>query len=201
MIGLGNKNEERTQAPTIEVTPAGSTPVDETEGEQTEREQAEAATPLRELPPTSGAEKIVIKWTKWSAGFGLLPLPLVDFATTAGFSMKMLHSLSKYYGVEFRAELGKSALMSLAGGASSPVLALAAGSVLKSIPFVGLPLAIASGPLAAGGVTYAIGRVFTAHFGAGGTFFDFDPESFRDYFQQQIEVGRELVSREKSAPS
>jgi len=150
-----------------------------------------------ELPPTRGADAIVRKWSLWAAGFGLIPLPLVDFATTTGFSLKMLHSLAKYYGVEFRTELGKSAITSLLGGASSPILALAAGSALKSIPIIGIPLAVVSGPLVTGGIVYALGRVFTAHFGAGGTLFDFDPERFRDYFQEQIEVGKDFVKSER----
>ncbi|MCA9656721.1 MAG: DUF697 domain-containing protein [Myxococcales bacterium] len=151
-----------------------------------------------ELPPTSGADAIVRKWSLWAAGFGLVPLPLLDFATTTGFSLKMLHSLSKYYGVEFRPQLGRSAITALLGGASSPMLALAAGSALKSIPIVGYSLAVASGPLVAGGITYALGRVFTAHFGAGGTLFDFDPEKFRDYFQKEIEAGKDFVKGERS---
>jgi len=156
------------------------------------------AHPLHDLPPTRGADAIVRKWAIWAAGFGLVPIPLFDFATTAGFSIKMLHSLSKYYGVEFRAELGKTAITALIGGASTPIVALMAGSFLKAIPLVGYPLAVVSGPLAAGGITYAIGRVFTAHFGAGGTLFDFDPEKFRDFFQQEVEAGKDFIRRQKS---
>lgn len=157
------------------------------------------APPGRELPATSGADAIVRKWTAWSAGFGLVPIPLFDFVTTTGFSLKMLHSLAKYYGVEFRAELGRSAITALLGGASTPLLALSASSAVKAIPIIGIPLAVVSGPVVAGGLTYAIGRVFTAHFGAGGTLFDFDPEKFRDYFQDQVEAGRAYVRQRKSA--
>ena len=145
------------------------------------------------LPPTSGADAIVRKWSLWAAGFGLLPLPLVDFATTTTFSLKMLRNLARYYGVEFRSEIGKAAISSLLGGASSPLLALAASSALKSVPLVGLPLAVFSGPIAAGGVAYALGRVFIAHFGAGGSLFDFDPEKFRDYFCEQVKAGRAFL--------
>ena len=179
---FGDKSEAKAEEPLQEPAPP----------------TGDATLPLHELPPTSGADAIVRKWAMWAAGFGLVPIPLFDFATTAGFSMKMLHSLSKYYGVEFRAELGKTAITSLLGGASTPLLALMAGSFLKSIPLVGYPLAVVSGPLAAGGITYAIGRVFTAHFGAGGTLFDFDPEKFRDFFQQEVEAGKAFVRRQKS---
>lgn len=149
------------------------------------------------LPPTTGADAIVRRWTLWSAGFGLIPIPLLDFATTTGFSIKMLHSLAKYYGVPFKADVGKAAVTSLLGGAASPLLAMSVGSAAKAIPLVGLPLAVVSGPVFAGGITYGIGRVFTAHFGSGGTLFDFDPEAFRDYFQEQVEVGKAFVQSNK----
>lgn len=149
------------------------------------------------LPPTTGADAIVRRWTLWSAGFGLIPIPLLDFATTTGFSIKMLHSLAKYYGVPFKADVGKAAVTSLLGGAASPLLAMGAGSAAKGIPLVGIPLAVVSGPVFAGGITYGIGRVFTAHFGSGGTLFDFDPEAFRDYFQQQVEAGKVFVQSKK----
>lgn len=151
----------------------------------------------RALPDTAGADAIVRKWTLWSAGFGLIPIPLLDFATTTGFSLKMLHSLAGYYGVPFKADLGKAAISSLLGGTASPLISMAAASATKGIPIIGVPLAVISGPVVAGGITYGIGRVFTAHFGSGGTLFDFDPEKFRDYFQEQIEAGRAFVKRRR----
>ncbi len=162
---------------------------------------SDAGRVMHTLPPTAGAEAIVRKWTAWSAGFGLVPLPFLDFATTTGFSLKMLHSLSKYYGIEFRTELGRSAIASLLGGASAPLLAVGAVSLFKSIPLLGLPLAVATGPIFTGGITYAIGRVFTAHFGSGGTLFDFDPEKYRTYFQEQINVGKDVVKRRETPGS
>ncbi len=153
------------------------------------------------LPSTTGADRIVRKWTLWSAGFGLVPIPLVDFATTTGFSLKMLHSLARYYGVEFKADLGKSAITALLAGAAAPTATLGLASLVKGVPIIGIPLAVASGPVVAGGLTYAIGRVFTAHFGSGGTLFDFDPEAFRDYFQQQVEAGKAFIRRTETGPT
>lgn len=151
------------------------------------------------LPSTDGADRIVRKWTLWSAGLGLVPIPLVDFATTTGFSLKMLHSLSQYYGVEFRGDLGKSAVSSLLAGAAAPTATLGLVSLVKAIPVLGTPLAIVSGPVVCGAFTYAVGRVFTAHFGSGGNLFDFDPESFRDYFHDQIEAGKAYIRRTEEA--
>ncbi len=151
------------------------------------------------LPSTEGAHRIVRKWTLWSAGLGLVPIPLLEFATTTGFSLKMLHSLSQYYGVEFRADLGKSAVTSLLAGAAAPGATIGLVSLVSIVPFVGTPLAVVSGPVVAGGLTYAVGRVFTAHFGSGGNLFDFDPENFRDYFHEQIEAGKAYIRRTETA--
>ncbi|WAS91504.1 YcjF family protein [Nannocystis punicea] len=147
----------------------------------------------RKLPPTSGADAIVLRWTKIGAGLAILPVPLLDFATTSGCALKMLHSLARYYGVEFRGHIGKSAVTALLGGASAPLATAAAYSLVRVIPIVGVPLAAAASPALAGSLIYAIGRVFTAHFGSGGTFLDFDPEKFRDYFQAQVEAGRTVL--------
>ena len=150
--------------------------------------------PRRDLPPTRGAEAIVRRWSLWSAGVSVIPLPLVDFAACAGFSLKMLHELARYYGVEFRAEAGKASIAALLGGTSTPLVAAATGSLLKGVPVLGL-LAVTAAPLLAGSTTYGIGKVFTAHFGAGGTLFDFDPERFRDFFQEQIAAGKGHLQR------
>ncbi|MCA9540137.1 MAG: DUF697 domain-containing protein [Myxococcales bacterium] len=167
---------------------------------KTEEKPAAEATPAapgepRALPGTAGADAIVRKWTLWSAGLGLVPVPLLDFATTTAFSLKMLHSLSKYYNTTFRADVGKSAITSLLGGAAAPMASMGLSSVVKGVPIVGIPLAVVSGAVMSGAITYAIGRVFTAHFGSGGTLFDFDPEKFREYFQEQIEAGKAFIKR------
>ena len=159
------------------------------------------ARPERPLPPTSGADDIVRRWTLWAAGFGLVPIPLADFATTTGFSLKMLRDLADYYGVPFRADIGKAAMTSLLGGAASPLLVAGVGSALSAIPVIGVPFAIATGPVFCGSITYAIGRVFTAHFGSGGTLFDFDPERFRDYFQEQVDAGKAYVRERRKGGS
>lgn len=169
--------------------------------EQPGRAEPAHEQPERVLPPTAGADDIVRRWTLWAAGVGLVPLPLVDFAATTGFSLKMLRDLAAYYDVPFRADAGKAAVTALAGGAASPLLTAGIGSLAKAIPIIGLPIAIATGPIFCGSITYAIGRVFTAHFGSGGNLFDFDPERFRDYFQEQVEAGKTFVRNRRKGQS
>lgn len=150
------------------------------------------APPLR---PTAGARRIVRRHVVVAATLGLAPLPLVDLATTTAVSLAMLRRLAGYYGTPFRADLGKSAIAALTGGAAAGGGALGLSSAAKAVPVVGSGLAIVAGPAATGAVTYAMGRVFIAHFGTGGTLFDFDPERYRDHFQTQVAHARgEAVS-------
>ncbi len=149
------------------------------------------APPLR---PTAGARRIVRRHVAVAATLGLAPLPLVDLATTTAVSLAMLRRLARYYGTPFRSDLGKSAIAALTGGAAAGGGALGLSSAAKAVPVVGSGLAIVAGPAATGAVTYAMGRVFIAHFGSGGTLFDFDPERYRDHFQTQVAHAREPVS-------
>ena len=57
---------------------------------------------------------------------------------------------------------------------------------IAKLPLVGSLLSVASLPLFAGGITYAVGKVFITHFASGGTFLDFDPDKVRSYFNQQV---------------
>lgn len=150
------------------------------------------------LPSTDGANRIVHRWALWSAGLGLVPIPLLEFATTTAFSLRMLRELSHYYGVDFRGDLGKSTITSLLAGAAAPGTTIGLVSLVRFVPVLGAPLALVSGPVVAGSLTYAVGRMFTAHFGSGGTLFDFDPERFRDYFHEQIEAGKAYIRRSET---
>lgn len=187
----------------LETPPPGSTPPADTltkpvDDDQTIGEVIDTVV-YRDIPGTAGADKIVRRWSRWAAGFGLIPIPLVDVATTTGFSIKMLHSLAGYYGVRFRSDVGKSVITSLLGGLAAPAAGLGLASLLKGIPVIGLPLAVISTPATNYAVTFAVGRVFTAHFGTGGTLFDFDPEQFRDYFREQFEEAKDAFTGDDAA--
>lgn len=127
---------------------------------------------------------------------GLVPLPLLDLALLSGIQLKMLHGLSKVYGVEFSRNLGKAVIAALLGGGISASLASNLGqairvtSLTKGVPFYG---AVAGGVAIAvlgGASTYAVGKVFIYHFETGGTLLDFDPEKLSGYYAAQLERGR-----------
>lgn len=131
------------------------------------------------LPPTAGARRIVRRHALAAAGLGLVPIPAVDVATTAAVALTMLRRLAAYYGTPFTPDRGKAAIAALLGGAATGGAALGGAALAKAVPGVGTGLGVIAGPAAAASTTLALGRVFAAHFGAGGTLFDFDPEVYR----------------------
>jgi uncharacterized protein (DUF697 family) len=160
---------------------------------------ADAATaepaPLAPESCHAAAERLVRQYTLGAMAVGLVPLPLLDFAAVIALQLKMLHGLSGLYQIDFKADLGRSAVASLAGGvlpsAAAPTLAASLG---KLIPVSGQILGGSALVVLNGAATYALGKVFIQHFAAGGTFLSFDPETVRDYFEQQFEAGKEVAA-------
>jgi uncharacterized protein (DUF697 family) len=151
-----------------------------------------------EIPPEEKdalAERRILRYTSGGMAVGLVPFPLLDLAALTAVQLKMLHSLADIYGVEFKTSLGKSAISSLIGGAL-PVVAAApvAASLSKFIPIIGHALSYGSLVVLNGASTYAVGKVFAQHFASGGTLLTFDPEAVRDYFAEQYEKGKEVVT-------
>jgi uncharacterized protein (DUF697 family) len=137
------------------------------------------------------ADRIVKKYMNWSFVGGLIPIPLADLATVSGIQAKMLYDLSELYGVEFKKEAAQSAVAALLGSVVPGVLTSTAfGAGLKFIPVIGTTLGVLTMPALSLGATYAIGRVFTAHFETGGTLLDFDPAKMREHFRAEFEAGK-----------
>ena len=150
-------------------------------------------------PTEAGASKITNRYVLWSMGAGLVPIPIIDFAAIVAVQLKMLSELAKYYGVDFSEERGKSIVSSLLGGMTTGTLANGSvGSLLKSIPGAGTLFGMVAMPLSAGATTYAVGKVFTQHFASGGTFLNFNPDEVRDYFEEKVKEGKEVVKSMKS---
>ena len=84
----------------------------------------------------------------------------------------------------------KSIVSSLIGGVASTNLGYGSLGMFKALPLIGPAMAIATLPLFASAITYAIGKVFIQHFESGGTFLDFEPERVKGYFQQQFGKGK-----------
>lgn len=151
------------------------------------------------------AQRSIKNYALATMAVGLVPVPLVDLAGVAALQLKMLHTLAKTYEVPFTKDLGKSAIGSLIGGGLPAATAMPiAASFVKFVPVVGQSLAVLTMPVINGALTYAVGKVFLQHFASGGTLLTFDPKAMRDYFVQQFEEGKKILStaqQEKSKPA
>jgi uncharacterized protein (DUF697 family) len=137
------------------------------------------------------AEAIVKKYTNWSFVGGLIPVPFADTAAVSAIQMKMLYDLAKLYEVPFKTHAAQSVVGSLIGAVvPSMVASSALGSSVKIIPVIGTTLGVLTMPALSLAATFAVGRVFTTHFEAGGTLFDLDPEKVREHFRAEFEAAK-----------
>lgn len=128
------------------------------------------------------ARKLVNGYTALASSVGFFPLPLVDMLAAGSLQLKLIRELSLLYDVPFSGQRAKAMVAALIGGGQT---ALLIKSLLKFVPVVGYPLIAIPAAATAGGLTYAIGKVFIFHFELGGNLLDFDPGKMRSYFRQQ----------------
>lgn len=130
-----------------------------------------------------------------SLGVGFVPAPMLDMALLVGVQLKMLHSLSKVYDVEFSEELAKEVVTSCLGSVSSVSLSVNFAQSLKFIPVYGWLIKGVSTAVFAGAFTFAVGKLFMQHFESGCTFLTLDPVQVKQYFANQFEQGKVEVNK------
>jgi uncharacterized protein (DUF697 family) len=139
------------------------------------------------------------RYMLWTAGGGLIPIPLLDVATIMGIQIKMISDISELYEVPFSEHRVKNILYPLVSSVGiAPLGAGLVSSLVKVIPVVGTAAGLVSLPLMASALTYATGKVFIAHFESGGTLLDFDPAQMREHYAKEFKTGQE-VSKELEA--
>jgi len=155
----------------------------------------------------SKAER-VLRHHVWGAmGIGLIPVPLMDFAALSLLQLMLLKKLANVYDVPFSNDMAKSVISSLfSSSLSFPATALLTvgveklaftASIAKFIPGIGFSVAAAAMPVMSGAATYALGKVFIRHFGAGGTFLTLDTGKAQEYYRQMFEEGKHMVKNMK----
>jgi len=150
-----------------------------------------ADAPVETRSRAAEANVIVRKYMNWSFAGGLIPLPVIDVVAISGVQMKMLYELSKLYGAPFKAHLAKPVIATLLGSIGPSMATGGALSLgMKSVPVVGTALGVLTMPALSVAATYAVGRVFIAHFESGGTLLDFDAEKVRAHFRAEFEAAR-----------
>jgi uncharacterized protein (DUF697 family) len=125
------------------------------------------------------AKQIIMAYSKYTVGTGLLPVPVLDMIVIKKIGLKLLKKLCILYGVEFLKQEGKTKIDILTKEASK---GLWKASLFKFVPVIGLPGGGITMLCKAGRVTYGVGMVFIQHFEAGGTLTDFDPLEFNPFF-------------------
>ncbi|MCC5025207.1 MAG: DUF697 domain-containing protein [Candidatus Synoicihabitans palmerolidicus] len=149
------------------------------------------------IPVTSDEDRIasayaIVKKNMYCAGgSGIVPVPFVDLVGVVTFQVLMIKQLSTLYEVKFQRHLARNLVVALVGTLSArAITAGVVGSLFKFIPWVGATVgAWIAVPAVAGGVTYAIGRVFVKHFEEGGTLLDRKVLNVRSFFTDQYKVG------------
>jgi uncharacterized protein (DUF697 family) len=159
-----------------------------------------------DAPPTDPverrrlAEELVQRKMLYAMAAGLIPAPGIDVATGLAIQLTMLNRLTKLYGVDFSDNLGRSLIGSLmASGGAAAIGMGAVGSAVKAIPVVGTVFGVVGMPILLGAYTYAVGKVFIAHFESGGTLLDFNVKDYRKYWDKMVSVGRRKAKEAKAA--
>jgi len=142
------------------------------------------------------ANNSVRNYSLGSAVIGTIPIPMLDVAALIALNLKMLHKLSNIYGVEFKEELGKSAIASFLGACGSvSISGRLIWGLSTVVPVAGSIIRVVTLPLFAAAVTYAIGQLFIQHFESGGTFLTFDPEKVHSHFQARFKEGKKIAKK------
>ncbi len=140
------------------------------------------------------ANKITRRFVLWSAGGGLIPVPLVDIAAIYAAQVTMITKMSQVYEIPFSEHKFKNVLLPLFGALGIvPVTTGILASVIKVIPGVGQLISSLSMPVMAGAITYATGSIFAAHFEAGGTLLDFNPEVMKEHYKKLFDEGKTVA--------
>lgn len=140
---------------------------------------------------TEEARSIVRRYTYWSAGLGLIPVPAVDLVAIWAAQTKMVADLSRVYEIPFSEDRIRALIGALIGGVVPIWLSgTSVGWWIKSLPFVGPVLGVALVPAVAAATAQAIGNIFLNHYEAGGTLLDFNPEKMREHFRAEFEAAK-----------
>jgi uncharacterized protein (DUF697 family) len=145
------------------------------------------------MTPEAEGDKIIRNHALGSMGIGLIPLPLVDLVALTGVQLNMIRKLAGLYNIPFAKDKVKHAVASLVGSGIPVAIGGTLTSLIKTIPIIGQTTGALAMPAIAGGMTYALGKVFVQHFASGGTFLNFRPEEVKEYYAQMFQEGKKMA--------
>jgi len=138
-------------------------------------------------------EPIIKRHVIFAMGAGFIPIPVIDIAAVTAVQLDMIKQLCKIYDQDYNDTSGKAFVGAFASTTLARMSAHSIGSIFKAIPVIGSALGGATVAAFAGATTYAIGQVVAQHFDTGGSIFDFDSEELKDFYEEQVEKGKEVV--------
>ena len=141
---------------------------------------------------TSGheADEIIKSHVIWSAGAGLMPVPLLDIAAVTAIQMDLLKQLAELYEVDYSKSSGKSFVSAL----TASTFARIGASLVKAVPVIGTVVGGVSMSIMSGASTYAVGHVAKNHFESKGGLVDIDLEAAKRAYGEAFERGKRFVS-------
>lgn len=127
----------------------------------------------------------------YSMTAGAIPVPLIDFVAISAIQIDLIRQLARLHGADFDANLGKTLVSSLVGTS----LAKIGASAIKAIPGIGTAMGIGAQVILSGASTYALGRVFDSHFGAGGTLSSFNIDAMKKVYEELLAKGKDVAQK------
>lgn len=144
---------------------------------------------------TAGANEIVSNNVALAMGAGLIPLPIVDFAAITAVQLKMGKELAEYYKVDYKEDQIKGIVIALiAAYTSTSIASVTTAAAARAVPGLGTVFGVLTLPVVAGGLTYAVGKVFIQHIESNRTFLSFNISDVQEGFVREVEKGKEVVS-------
>ena len=141
----------------------------------------------------SEAQNIVKANIITSMASGLIPVPLFDMISLTNIQFHLIQTLAEHYQIPAD-NINKSLITSLVSGSLPVISVLGLSSFIKIIPGIGSLAGSGSVSIISGAISYAVGQVFIRHFEQGGTLEDFDPDSVKEYFNEQFKAGKLIAS-------
>lgn len=180
-----------TVAEAASATPEASEGVSTASAAPADAAATPAAAPVAAAPSNEERAKALVKsYLGWSGVAGLIPVPAADVVAITALQLRLISGIADIYGVPFKQNAAKSILTSLLGSIVPTSTASVVSSLVKAVPGIGTLFGVATLPAFAAASTYAVGKVFIAHFEAGGTLLDFEPAKFRAYFVSEFEKAK-----------
>jgi|MEHZ01.5.fsa_nt_MEHZ011426568.1_4 uncharacterized protein (DUF697 family) len=142
------------------------------------------------------AERILRDHMLIALGVGLVPVPIFDIAAFIGSGAVLVKRLCAVYDVSYKNNIARSALYGIGGAIGSiGVATTLAFSLGKLIPGVGTAAGMVALPLANAAFTYAVGKIFIAHFEMGGTLLDFNAKQYSSHIKELFKKGKDKASK------